>query len=228
MSARSPEPPEVLVRPFQGPGGPWQISAGGTHRCLVASSPRELFYHGKPNSQGRPVAGYSVAGDSFSSALPHAWNDTRVDSFDLMPYGKRVVMIPAADQKEATHAIFLLNFIDDLQRRFPCGEVTVRRPGESQQATAKEPATLPRRKSACQTQADYLISPSARPVKQSPNRHPNNHSLHTPLLPPPTAAPTKPPEPKSPPAPPPPPAGSSPRLAPPLPRNLALCLFTKT
>ena len=68
------------------------------------------------------VTGYSVAGDSFSPARPRPWNDTRVESFDLMPDGKRVVMIPAADQKEATHATFLLNFMDDLRRRLPAGK----------------------------------------------------------------------------------------------------------
>ena len=68
------------------------------------------------------VAGYSVAGDSFSPARPRPWNETRVESFDLMPDGKRVVMVPAADQKEATHAIFLLNFMDDLRRRLPAAK----------------------------------------------------------------------------------------------------------
>ena len=68
------------------------------------------------------VAAYSVAGDSFSPARPRVWNDTRVDAYDLMPDGKRVVMIPAAEQKEATHATFLLNFMDDLRRRLPVGK----------------------------------------------------------------------------------------------------------
>jgi hypothetical protein len=45
-----------------------------------------------------------------------------VDSFDLMPDGKRVVVIPAAEQKEATHATFLLNFMDDLRRRVSAGK----------------------------------------------------------------------------------------------------------
>jgi hypothetical protein len=42
-----------------------------------------------------------------------------LEGFDLMPDGKRIVIIPAADQKETTHATFLLNFIDDLRRRLP-------------------------------------------------------------------------------------------------------------
>jgi Tol biopolymer transport system component len=112
--------PEVFVRPFPGPGGPWQVSAGGISPVWSRSG-RELFYQGIKDFRVT-VTGYSVAGDSFSPARPRPWNDTRVDGFDLMPDGKRVVMIPAADQKEATHATFLLNFMDDLRRRLPAGK----------------------------------------------------------------------------------------------------------
>jgi hypothetical protein len=45
-----------------------------------------------------------------------------VDSFDVMPDCKHVVLIPPAEQKEATHATFLLNFIDELLRRAPAGK----------------------------------------------------------------------------------------------------------
>ena len=56
--------PEVFVRPFTGPGGPWQISTGGG---LPVWSPtgHELFYQGKPSLRIM-VANYSVTGDSFS------------------------------------------------------------------------------------------------------------------------------------------------------------------
>jgi len=118
--------PEVFVRPFPGPGGPWQISTGGTS-AVWSRTGRELFYVDAADSRIM-VAGYSVAGDSLSPASPRPWNDsatrsdTRVERFDLMPDGKRVVMIPAAEQKEATHATFLLNFMDDLRRRLPAGK----------------------------------------------------------------------------------------------------------
>ena len=32
------------------------------------------------------------------------------------------MVIPAAEQKIATHATFLLNFMDDLRRRLPAGK----------------------------------------------------------------------------------------------------------
>jgi hypothetical protein len=54
---------------------------------------------------------------------PPPVNGTRfgatLEGFDLMPDGKRIVIIPAADQKEPTHATFLLNFIDDLPGACP-------------------------------------------------------------------------------------------------------------
>ena len=67
------------------------------------------------------VTHYSIAGGSFWPARPRQWNPMRatLQGFDLMPDGKRIVIIPAAEQKEPTHATFLLNFIDDLRRRLP-------------------------------------------------------------------------------------------------------------
>jgi len=107
--------PEVFVRAYPGPGGPWQVSNGGGTSVWSPTS-RELFYQGKPESRIM-VTSYSVNGASFTPARPRQLNDTRVDSFDLMPDGKRAVVIPAAEQKETTHAVFLLNFMDDLRRR---------------------------------------------------------------------------------------------------------------
>jgi hypothetical protein len=64
---------------------------------------------------------YSVSGDSFSPARPHLWSESQVSfqAFDLMPDGKRIVGIPSVLQKEPTHAIFLLNFFDELRRKVP-------------------------------------------------------------------------------------------------------------
>jgi hypothetical protein len=112
--------PEVFVRPFPGPGGPWQVSTGGAS-AVWSRTARELFYQSKPEAQIM-VTGYSVAIDSLSLSPPRPWNDTRVESFDLMPDGKRIVAIPSAVQKEVTHAVFLLNFMDDLRRRVPAAK----------------------------------------------------------------------------------------------------------
>ena len=112
--------PEVFVRPFRGTGGQKQVSAGGRDPVWSRTG-RELFYLGVQDYR-ITVAGYAVTGDSFSPSRPRLWNEMRVEGFDLMPDGKRVVAIPAADQKEVTHATFLLNFMDDLRRRVPAGK----------------------------------------------------------------------------------------------------------
>jgi hypothetical protein len=43
----------------------------------------------------------------------------RVNSFDVMPDSKHVVVIPSGEQKAATHATFIFGFLDDLRRRVP-------------------------------------------------------------------------------------------------------------
>jgi serine/threonine-protein kinase len=107
--------PEVMVRPFPGAGGPWQLSTGGTSP-FWSNTGGDLFYRSVPDSRVMVVS-YSAAGDSFLPGRPRIWSDVRVDSLDVMPDGKRVVVIPAALQKEPTHATFLLNFGEELRRR---------------------------------------------------------------------------------------------------------------
>lgn len=108
--------PDVFVRPFLKGGGLWQISTGGS-MPVWSPKTRELFYQAKPDSR-LMVTRYSVAGDSFSAERPHVWSETLVESFDVMPDGRRIVAFPAI-QKESTHAIFLLNYMADLRRRLP-------------------------------------------------------------------------------------------------------------
>ena len=104
---------------LQGAGGPWQVAAAGD-RPVWSRVQRRLFFLGLTHFQIM-AADYTIAGDSFAPASPRSWNATRIDAFDLMPDGKRAVVVPAIERKEATDAVFLLNFIDDLRRRFPSG-----------------------------------------------------------------------------------------------------------
>jgi len=106
----------VFVRAFPGSGGPWQISSGGTS-AVWSHTGRELFYRSMDSQI--MIARYSVDGDSFSAAQPRPWSDTRVERFDLMPDDKHAVVIPSAQQKQTTHATFMLNFLDHLRRRVP-------------------------------------------------------------------------------------------------------------
>ena len=111
--------PELFVLPIPGPGGPWQISASGIAPVWSRTGP-EIFYQ-NVHDETVMVTRYSIIGGSLSSARPRQWNPMRATllGFDLMPDGKRIVIIPAAGQIEPTHATFLLNFIDDLRRRLP-------------------------------------------------------------------------------------------------------------
>jgi hypothetical protein len=114
--------PELFVLPLPNPGGPWQISAGGILPVWSRTSP-EILYQ-SVQEQTIMVTGYSVTGGSFSPARPRQWSSMRAVllGFDLMPDGKRIVIIPAGEQKEPTHATFLLNFIDGLRRRLPAAK----------------------------------------------------------------------------------------------------------
>jgi WD40-like Beta Propeller Repeat len=111
----------VFVRPFAGQGGPWQISNGGGSSAVWSRGGHESFYRGITDSRIM-ITTYSVGGDSFSPAQPRPWSDTPVERFDLMPDGKHAVVIPAARRKKMTHAIFVLNFVDELRRRLPAGK----------------------------------------------------------------------------------------------------------
>jgi hypothetical protein len=70
---------------------------------------------------------YTAKGDSFIAGKPSPWSETRTFLFGtpstwyLPPHGKRmaVSMVDTTDdkQKPPTHVTFLLNFLDELQRR---------------------------------------------------------------------------------------------------------------
>jgi serine/threonine-protein kinase len=109
--------PEAYVQPFPVPGGPWQASSGngGGDRPVWSRAAPLLFYQ-SPNTRQIMVLGYTASGEVFTPVQPRLWAAIPVEEYDLMPDGKRVVMIPAVDHMQATHATFLLNFIDTLPR----------------------------------------------------------------------------------------------------------------
>ena len=109
--------PEVFVRPIAGGGGRWQVSSGGD-MPVWSSRTHDLFYISLSVSRITAVK-YSTSNDSFSPSQPRTWSEIRVNAFDVMPDGKRVVVIPSGEQKPATHATFIFGFMDDLRRRVP-------------------------------------------------------------------------------------------------------------
>lgn len=72
---------------------------------------------------------YEVRGDEFIPGKPRPWAEGKRISaslgaaYDVAPDGKRVAAFPAEDApagpRENLHAIFLLNFFDELKRRLP-------------------------------------------------------------------------------------------------------------
>jgi serine/threonine-protein kinase len=118
--------PEVYVRPFPGPLGKWQISAGGGRYGLWSRNGRELFY---ANTDDRiMVTEYTAKGDSFNYTKPRVWSDKQLywvgarRYFDLAPDGKRFAVFPRPyleDKQGSLHVTFLLNFFDEIRRRIP-------------------------------------------------------------------------------------------------------------
>jgi Tol biopolymer transport system component len=114
--------PEVYVRPFPGTGGKWRISTGGGLDPAWSRNGRELLFQG---ADGRVmITEYTAPGESFHSGKPHPWSPAKIvvgafPSFDLHPDNQRL-MVTLAPEEENTgdvHAIFVLNFADELRRR---------------------------------------------------------------------------------------------------------------
>ncbi|HTB11536.1 MAG TPA: protein kinase [Bryobacteraceae bacterium] len=115
---------EVYVRPFHGPGGVLQISAGGGGYPVWSRDGRELLF--ETLDQRVMAVSYTAKGDSFAAGKPQAWSEIRLletgdtANYDLAPDGKRLAAIVADDagsEKGPTHLAYLLNFFDELRRR---------------------------------------------------------------------------------------------------------------
>jgi serine/threonine-protein kinase len=126
--------PEILVRPFPGPGGRWQVSTDGGSLATWSRTRNELFFLSP--DQHIVVATYTTEGDSFKTGKPRVLSDKRLltrprgitglggRSFDVHPDGDRfaVALAPEtqADVKQ-DKVVFLFNFSDELKRLAPAG-----------------------------------------------------------------------------------------------------------
>jgi dipeptidyl aminopeptidase/acylaminoacyl peptidase len=116
---------EVFVRPFPGPGGPWQISTGGGTNPVWSLKRLELFY-GTPAHQIM-VTSYATSGGSFRAAKPRLLSDARFEprpvgpSFDVHPDGDRFALARAAVDagSRRNHVTLIFNFLDELRRIAP-------------------------------------------------------------------------------------------------------------
>jgi Tol biopolymer transport system component/predicted Ser/Thr protein kinase len=127
--SREPGKEGLWVVPFPGPGGGWLVSSEGTSPTWSRSA-RELFFLSRA---GIMVAGYAANGDALVFGKPQVWSQhpvldegsPPVATYDVAPDGRSAAVILNADgtaeRKPITHLTFLLNFFDELRRRFPTG-----------------------------------------------------------------------------------------------------------
>ena len=121
---------EIYVRPFPGPGGRWQVSAGGGGYPEWSRNGKEIFYRA-PDLKIM-VANYTVSGDSFRADKPRVWstgqfaNRGAATDFNLHPDGKRfaVFKVPGSDTvpPAITNVTFIFNFFDELRAKVPTGK----------------------------------------------------------------------------------------------------------
>jgi Tol biopolymer transport system component len=114
---------ELYVRPFPGPGGKWQISNGGANIPVWSRDGQQIFY---TNPEKKiMVSDYTAKGDSFSYSKPRVLTDTVLNhtEFDIAPDGTRFAVVSRPDAVQAKqgnlHAMFLLNFADEVRRKSP-------------------------------------------------------------------------------------------------------------
>ena len=90
---------------------------------------KELFY--RTEDQRIMVTTYTVKGDSFIAEPPRPWSAKQLAptgltlNFDLAPDGKRFAVVMPADNPEPreirSHVTLVVNFFDEVRRRFTLG-----------------------------------------------------------------------------------------------------------
>jgi len=116
---------EVVVRPFPGPGGQWQISTAGGSGAMWSQTPGQLFYLASDNRI--MVVSYKVEGESFKAEKPPVWSQQAVlrrprrRSVDLDPEGERfaVAVETTPSENKPERFVFVFNFLDELRRLAP-------------------------------------------------------------------------------------------------------------
>jgi Tol biopolymer transport system component len=123
---------ELYVRPFPGPGGKWQISAGGGMYPIWARDGRRLFFL-TPDWRIM-VASYTGKQGSFVAGKPQPWSQKKLIylggnyPYDLAPDGERFAVVLNAggmegqEQGSTDSVIVRLNFFDELRLKVPSGK----------------------------------------------------------------------------------------------------------
>jgi serine/threonine protein kinase/Tol biopolymer transport system component len=115
---------EIFVKPFDGDGGPWRVSAKGGAHPTWSKTGNQLLY--TVNDQIMSVP-YTYDGRSFNPERPRPWSAVRyatagpVRKYDIHPDGTRAV-VASPDTTGAMvydRIVFVFNFFDELRRRLP-------------------------------------------------------------------------------------------------------------
>jgi serine/threonine-protein kinase len=113
---------EVFVRPYPGPGGRWQISAGGGFAPRWSGDGRKLFFR-----SGERVMEVDVVaeGDSFQAGRPQVLfeggylvGSGMSEAFDVTLDGQRFVMLRPLSSGGGTenNATFIFNWFEEIRR----------------------------------------------------------------------------------------------------------------
>jgi serine/threonine-protein kinase len=118
---------EIYVRPFPGPGGKWQISAGGGSQPQWSRTAKELYYLAPTHDKIIGVT-YTVAGDTFNADKPEQWSPGQIlDRGEYAPSadGKRIAVLKAPGAVEVppiNKVEFIFNFFDEVRSKVSAGK----------------------------------------------------------------------------------------------------------
>jgi serine/threonine-protein kinase len=112
----------LSVRPFFGPGGPWQIDSGEGVFPLWSRDGRALYFLSA--GHGLMEVAYSEQKGAFVAGEPRGWSPRsgmgKATDFAMSPDGKRAIAVVEPEVQESNVQVtFLLNFFDELRRRAP-------------------------------------------------------------------------------------------------------------
>jgi Tol biopolymer transport system component len=116
---------EVYVQAFPGPGGKWQVSAGGGHSPVWAHNGKELFFRSGPRTMVVPVATQPTFSPGAARQLFEAnyyEMPRREANFDVSPDGQHFLVVKGSGGTGATGYIVVLNWAEEVKRRVPTGK----------------------------------------------------------------------------------------------------------
>jgi len=110
---------EIYVQPFPGPGGKYQISAGGGSAPVWVRQEELIF------RSGRQVMSVAIeTSPSFSAATPEPLFEgiqrSRTRDYDLTRDGQQfVILAPESEERGTQQVNIVLNWFDELERLAP-------------------------------------------------------------------------------------------------------------